>query len=293
MKHMAFLLAALALAYAPCAADSPKPTTAPADAKPHASGPDAPAPLPVAAPDPARPTTQQAQAATGPAPTTQPAKSAAARTASRIDFSGTALSTALDFLRDASAADMHVNWRSLEAVGVTKDTPISVKASKITVSHALDLVLTQVNGSKNKMDSVYWVIDEDGLVTVATGAAINTKLRTEVIDVADLLVTVPTFVGPRINMAAANQAGTTGSGASGSQGGQSVFGATTNNQQQESSADAKKRLQESLIKIVKDSIGQDMWEPDGKGSVSFFGTKLVISQTQLGFKLMEMSATAK
>jgi hypothetical protein len=38
---------------------------------------------------------------------------------------------------------------------------------------------------------------------------------------------------------------------------------------------------------LKDSIGEDMWKPDGKGSISILNGKLVISQTLLGFKLME------
>jgi hypothetical protein len=283
MKPLAFLLAivcAVVFLAIPCAADALKPTTAPADAK--------------ADPGPA-------QATTAPAPTSRPAKSPAAKpsgpltgTAAKIDFSDAALSTVLDFLRDVSGANMHVNWHSLEAAGITKDTPISVKATDITVSKGLNMVLEQINGGKSKMDSVYWIVDE-GVVTVATGTAINGNLTTKVIDVGDLLLTVPTFTGPRIDMTAANQSSSSGTGTSGSGGGgggQSVFGSTTTNQE-ESSADAKKRTQDSLIKIVKDSIGQDMWAPDGKGSISFLGTKLVISQTQLGFKLLEMNATAK
>jgi len=30
-----------------------------------------------------------------------------------------------------------------------------------------------------------------------------------------------------------------------------------------------------------------MWEPDGKGSIKVVGNKLVITQSLLGFKLME------
>lgn len=271
MKPLACLLAvvcAFVLVSVPCLADGPKPATAPA----------------------------QAKATTAPAPATQPAKSPVAKetgplagTAAKIDFSDTALWTVLDFLRDVSGTNMHVNWHSLEASGITKDTPISVKATDITVSKGLNMVLEQINSGKNKMDSVYWIVD-DGVVTVATGTAINHNLTIKVIDVADLLLTVPSFVGPRIDMSQASQTGTSGSGGSG--GGQSVFGSTTINQE-ESSADAKKRMQESLLKVVKDSIGQDMWAPDGKGSISFLGAKMVISQTQLGFKLLEMNGTAK
>jgi hypothetical protein len=266
-------------------ADGPKATTAPAAAK--------------ADPGPAKAVAQPAQATTAPAPTTRPVNPAVAKTAAKIDFSDTALSSVLDFLRDVSGTNMHVNWHSLEAAGITKDTPISLKATDVSVAKSLNMVLEQINSGKSKMDSVYWIVD-DGVVTVATGTAINSTLTTKVIDVGDLLLTVPTFVGPRIDMSAANQStgsSGTGTGTSGQGGGQggnnSVFGTTTNTQTEESPADAKKRMQESLVKIIKDSIGEDMWAPDGKGSISFLGTKLVISQTQLGFKLLEMNATAK
>ena len=43
----------------------------------------------------------------------------------------------------------------------------------------------------------------------------------------------------------------------------------------------------AATQAIKDSIGQDMWAPDGKGTISLFGSKLVISQTLLGYKLME------
>ena len=51
-------------------------------------------------------------------------------------------------------------------------------------------------------------------------------------------------------------------------------------------------MQDNLLGIIKDSIGADMWAPDGKGSVQFLGTKLVISQTMLGFKLLERHSNA-
>ena len=58
-------------------------------------------------------------------------------------------------------------------------------------------------------------------------------------------------------------------------------------QKDKSYAEQKKDQQDAVIESIKSTIGKDMWEPDGKGSIRFVGNKLVITQSLLGFKLME------
>ena len=48
-------------------------------------------------------------------------------------------------------------------------------------------------------------------------------------------------------------------------------------------------VKEGLIAIIKASIGEDMWQDQGKGSIRIFGNRLIISQTTLGFKLLDKS----
>jgi hypothetical protein len=54
-----------------------------------------------------------------------------------------ALSDVIDFLRDISGANIFVDWKKLEAVGVTRQTPITVRAREVKVAQALQLVLDE------------------------------------------------------------------------------------------------------------------------------------------------------
>ena len=59
----------------------------------------------------------------------------------------------------------------------------------------------------------------------------------------------------------------------------------------DSRAVQRKEIRDTLIKTIKEAIGEDMWTPTGKGSIKMIGNRLVISQTLLGFKLLEESGT--
>ena len=45
-------------------------------------------------------------------------------------------------------------------------------------------------------------------------------------------------------------------------------------------------MQETLITTIKESIGEEMWQPEGKGSIKLLRNNLIITQSLLGFKLM-------
>jgi hypothetical protein len=208
-----------------------------------------------------------------------------------INLDQTPLHLALGFLRDLAGVNFHVNWRALEATGISKETPITLKASGISVGKALDMVLDQLNVNRDTLGSVHWVIDE-GVVHVSTGEALNRKTYVRTFDVGDLLMVVPNFEGPKISME--NQ--DTGSGSSdsgnllGGGTGGGLFGNDANDSgggaEEESIAEQRKRRREELVQVIKESIGQEMWAPSGKGSIRLMGNKLVISQTPLGFKLL-------
>src|SRR3954447_9980630 len=53
------------------------------------------------------------------------------------------LNDAIDFLRDVSGANIHVNWRALEGIGVGKDAQVNVKLRSVTLRKVLDLVVSE------------------------------------------------------------------------------------------------------------------------------------------------------
>jgi hypothetical protein len=211
-----------------------------------------------------------------------------------VNFENLPLKDALQFFQTVTKANFHVNWRALEASGVRPDTPITLDLKKISVARAMDLALYEVNGDRARLDRVYWVIDR-GVVLISTGNALNTTLITRVVDAGGALLVQPDTAGPRIDLTNANQAspsaGSNSSGGSSSGTGRSIF--TDEADQKQTTADSygeqKKKQGEKVIESIKAAIGMDMWEPEGKGSIRIVNNKLVITQTLLGFKLLEKS----
>jgi hypothetical protein len=186
---------------------------------------------------------------------------------------------------------MDVNWKSLEEVGVTKTTPVTLQIKDVTPARALDMVLAQISGNGDKFERVYWVIS-DGVVTIATGNALNQDLKTRVFDVMDLLVVVPEFKGPRLQTSINNNNNSSTNGDKGNTLWPNQDNTSSDKSNTPSMTEQRAKVKDALIAAVKNSIGEDMWKPDGKGSISIVNGKMLIAQTALGYKLME-SAGAK
>lgn len=212
----------------------------------------------------------------------------------RLDLQDVRLSDVVEFIRAISGANVFVNWNALAAVGVDRATSISVSAENITLWKALDLVLDTVNVGKGRLDSVYWV-REDNVITITTGSDLDRELIVRVFDVADLLMVVPNFAAPRMSLSQGNSRGTGGRTGSGTSTGGGLFGDSYGQGNQSgrqggeelSSAEQREQLRTDLLNVVTTSTGADLWEPLGRGTARIFGGKLIISQTRLGYKIME------
>lgn len=206
-----------------------------------------------------------------------------------IKFDNTSLADVLAYVRETSKVNLSVNWKSLEESGITKETQISIEARDLTHAQLLDMVLDQISGDKDKLTRAYWVA-HNGVVTIATGNALNNETITKVVDVSDLLMPVPNMQGPVLDLSKSTPSSSGGAGGSGSGSSGGLLGQQSSNSAAAPEEDvpaARQKLRENLIQSVKNSIGDDMWKPDGKGSITLLGSKMVISQTLLGFKLME------
>ncbi|HUS47571.1 MAG TPA: hypothetical protein VM098_05600 [Phycisphaerae bacterium] len=195
------------------------------------------------------------------------------------------LSDVIDFIREASGANFSVNYKALSQVGVDQTTPVTLKAKGISFAKALDLVTQQLNGTRDKLDRVYWLV-EDGVVTISTGEALNQELSVRVFDVADLLVVIPNFESPRMDLSRDRNKTDGQNDQSGPVWTEPTDRDRDRNKQDEL-AEKRRQARESLIEMVKGTIGKDMWQDGGgKGTIQLVGNRLVISQTPLGFKLM-------
>jgi len=220
-----------------------------------------------------------------------------------FNFDESPLIQVIDHFRKRTGLNIYVNWRSLEAIGVDRNTPVTLTVSNISAGRALELVTDEISGDRDKFQRVYWVVD-GGVVQIATGTTLDTKLRMRIIELGELLLPAVDVKMPRrIGLGTTTSSNTNDSRydqdrktKGKSNGGQTIGTIATGaglgiigGGQGDSSSDKTEALKENLIEIVKDTIGQDMWSPTGKGSIKISGNRMIVSQTLLGYKLLERS----
>jgi hypothetical protein len=181
-----------------------------------------------------------------------------------VNFTSVALSDVIDFLRDTSGANIHVNWRAIEQVGVGKDTPVSIRLRGATLRKILNLALTDAAGGADLLS----FFPAEGVIEITTREIADGELITRVYPVEDLLVEVPDFDNaPDFNL----QAGSGGGG-----GGGQIFSGGGGGDEQDEGATREERAQQ-LIDLITDTIQPDLWAVNGgTASIRFFNGSLVV-----------------
>jgi hypothetical protein len=202
-----------------------------------------------------------------------------------VSFDGVPLSEAIDFLRDSTNANIIVDWKSLEAVNIDRNTLINMRLHGVTLRKVLTTILGEA-GAGNLL--TFYV--EDNVLTITTQAKADSILYTMVYPVKDLLVVTPKFTVSDVSSVlqssggggSATYGGTSGAGGGGGGAGlqsssSNIFGGgggannTTGGQSQQQMADA-------LVKLIMDTIRPEIWKENGGNStVRFFQGNLIIT----------------
>jgi hypothetical protein len=201
-----------------------------------------------------------------------------------FDFNETPLEGVVEFFRKLTGANFYVNWKALEEVGVTRETPVTLQIANVPIGRALTLVTDQLTDNLDKYRRVYWVVD-DGIIFIAPGSALNTRMRTRTYDLGTLMFRPMEIRADQRELT--GNALQSGAGASRSSTGATVGGSSS------PSASPERRQgqgeEDALVGIIRRAIGEDMWQPQGKGSIRVHGNRLIVTQTLLGYKLLEDS----
>jgi hypothetical protein len=80
-----------------------------------------------------------------------------------VNFNAVALSDAIDFMRNASGANIFVNWKSLNKVGITKMSPVTARLKDIRFDKAMRIILDEAAGGKCR---IVFITDR-GVVEIA------------------------------------------------------------------------------------------------------------------------------
>jgi len=101
------------------------------------------------------------------------------------NFDGAALSDVVDFLRDASGANIIVEWKALEAAGIDRNAPVSLRTKNVKFGRVLDLVLSGVTGGTVP---VGYSVD-DNIIRVSTLEDLDKITDVRAYDVRDIVPT--------------------------------------------------------------------------------------------------------
>lgn len=223
-----------------------------------------------------------------------------------VKFEGTRFADAIEHLRNVSGANFTVNWRALETVGVTRDTPVTFTAKRISLRKAIQLVLSQ---SSNPGELTFY--NDGGVIEITTRALGDDLMLTRIYDVQDLLILPMTLGGNGGGNATTGGGGNGRSGSvssgggRGSSGGQNdsgsmmarssrTFGGNTGGGAGggtssssrtgrggtggTSGGDDRAALGEELASIITGTIEPDIWQENGgRSSIRYFRGNLIIS----------------
>lgn len=177
------------------------------------------------------------------------------------------LADAFDFLRDVGGVNIIVDWKSLEAINITKDTQINLNLHDVSAAKVLSLILSEAGPG----DLLTYYIS-DNVVQVTTRQLADQQLVTVVYYVLDLLQPNDSF-DYKIQNFGSGGAQITGSGGGG--GGSSSFG---NNMQQTNNANTIQTKADGLIKLIETVIRPEVWRDNGgPASMAYWNGNLIVT----------------
>jgi hypothetical protein len=213
------------------------------------------------------------------APTTQSspkadvsAKLALSRKLPEVKFSAIPLSDAIDYLRDVSGANIHVNWRALELLNVTRQTPVSLKLNDVTMRRVMKSLLDETGAG----ELLTWYIDE-GVIEITTREIADQQLITKVYPVEDLVMEIPNFAGPTFNLQ--NQSNQTSGQGGGGGSSQSLFSGSGSNTNESLEGNTTKQSRaDSLVKLITDTVQPEVWrENGGTAAIRYFNGHIIVT----------------
>ncbi|HVX84263.1 MAG TPA: hypothetical protein VH253_05555 [Phycisphaerae bacterium] len=196
----------------------------------------------------------------------------------QIQADGIAVSKVIDYLRTISGANIVVNWKALEAAGVSQDAPITLDVRGVTLRKAMQLVLDQASPTV----PLTYDVDQN-VISITTQDEADKVMITKVYIVDDLVmpdyqqnIQVPTF-----NLQAVTQGGSTqGGGGGGGASQQSLFQTNTTGGGAQASQTSDQKGQD-LVELIKEVVRPSIWkENGGPATMRYFSGKLIVTAPQ-------------
>jgi hypothetical protein len=177
-----------------------------------------------------------------------------------------ALADAIDFLRDISGVNITVDWKALEAIGISKNAQINLNLHDVSAGKVLSLMLSEAGPG----DLLTYYIDQN-VIEITTRQIADEKMVTVVYYVMDLLQPNPQFDYTIQNIGGGSAQVTGGGGGSG----------TSSISQGGTQANAGKTMDDKandLIKLIETVVRPEVWRDNGgQASMAFLNGNLIVT----------------
>ncbi len=158
-------------------------------------------------------------------------------------------------------------------MNVTRQTPVSLRLTDVPLRRVLKAVLDETGAGASL---TFYV--EDGIVEVTSKEIADKQLITEVYPVDDLIMVVPDFVGPGMNLQSQGNQTSGQGGGGGSGGGQSLFSGASGTGQQDTPLSKQQRA-DNLVKMIKDTVHPEVQSATTAGPlpIGYFNGHLIVT----------------
>src|SRR5439155_3600438 len=176
-----------------------------------------------------------------------------------LKFDAIPFADVIDFLRDVTGANIEVRWRTLEAAGIDRNTPVTIRLRDVRFSKALSSILGDVGGGTVKIG---YTVGE-GVITISTEEELSKDTLTRVYDIRDLIIEIPDFnQAPTSNLQ--NQSSQASGAGGGGGGGGSLFGGGGGGSNQDTTNQrTRQQLVEDITKLITETVAPDSWRDAG------------------------------
>ncbi len=187
------------------------------------------------------------------------------------DFNENKLEDVLTYIQTLTQVPSDIDWESLEAIGIRKDTPISLKLSPLPVQTLLDRVLAKAAGG-DQFRRAGWTVDR-GVLVIGSQEELNKHKSLVIYNIQDLLFDIPDYTEvPEIDLNSVLQQSQGGGG------GQSPFQDQNQNEQDRPTREEKIR---QIQDIITQNVDYEGWADNGGdvGRIQELNGSLIITNT--------------
>lgn len=185
-----------------------------------------------------------------------------------VTFEEAPFDQVMQWVEQTMQINVSVRWQILEDAGVQRDKPISVRVRNVRFSQVLWMIMNEAGGPDLKL--AYRA--SGNLLILSTVEDLGKEMITRVYDVSDLLVRVPRFSGPRLDLSQQ------GGGGQGGGGGQNLFQDEGQDDDSDNRGEGEEDLEiERLRQIIVQTVEPETWADNGgPGTIVAFRNQLIV-----------------